>query len=100
MNIREHIRRIRFLRQAFRHTFLGADGKPRNDDAVMVLAEIKRFCYGARPTLKTGEGRIDPYASVACAARQEVWFRIQGMLNLDDSDLALMEKQAENEANG
>ena len=99
MSIRERIRQIRGQREAFRKTFLGANGKPKDDEAVRVLGEIKRFCYGERCTIKQGRDGIDPLASVAAAARQEVWFRIRDMLNLDDSDLVMMEKRAEIEAN-
>ena len=36
-------------------------------------------------------------AGVAAASRQEVWFRITSMLNLDDSDIAALEMRARTE---
>lgn len=101
VSIRAYIANLWNLRGAFRRTFLQENGKP-HADAVVVLAEIKRFCYGTRPTLKQAQNGIDPYASIAAAARQEVWFRLASMLNLDDSDLHALEKRAqmEDQANG
>lgn len=94
MGVKAYISRMRDLRGAFRRVFLGADGKPTNDGDI-VLAELRRFCYGMKPTLKSSlAGVIDPYASVAAAARQEVFFRITAMLNLDDRDIARMEELA------
>lgn len=94
MSTRDYIARIWTVRGAFRRTFLQADGKP-NDDQRLALAEIRRFCYGDKPTLKQGPNGLDPYASIAAAARQEVYMRIAGYLNLDDSDLQLLERNAE-----
>ena len=94
MGIIDQIVRIRSLRMAFRRTFNGPNGRP-DQDGIAVLNELKRFCYGAKPTLKMGlDGKIDPYASIAAAARQEVYQRIMGMLDLDDEDLAHMELEA------
>ena len=94
MNLREHIAHIWNLRGAFRRAFLAPDGKP-TADGLVVLAELRRFCYGAKPTIKQGKQGLDPYASIAAAARQEVYFRIVEMLNLDDSDLRAMERRAQ-----
>jgi hypothetical protein len=91
MSVRDYIRRITGQRDAFRACFLGGDGKPTNDGAA-VLTELRRFCYGNKPTIKTGPQGIDPLASVAAAARQEVYFRVLAMLNLDDSDLQQLYK--------
>lgn len=99
MSARDYIARLWTLRGAFRRTFLQADGKP-NDDARTVLTELRRFCYGAKPTLKQGPQGLDPYASIAAAARQEVYMRITSYLNLDDTDLQLMEKNMETHADG
>ena len=87
------VRRLRELRGAYRRVFLGGDGKP-TDDAKIVLAELRFFCHGNRPTLKTNMSGIDAHASIAAAARQEVFFRITKALNLDDSDLDRMERLA------
>jgi hypothetical protein len=94
MSARDYIARLWTLRGAFRRTFLQADGKP-NDDQRAVLAELRRFCYGDKPTLKQGPQGLDPYASIAAAARQEVYMRIASYLNLDDTDLQLMERNIE-----
>lgn len=93
MSARDYIARLWDLRGAFRRTFLQADGKPTTD-ARVVLGELRRFCYGQRSTIK-GVGKLDPYASIAAASRQEVYFRIMAMLNLDDSDIQQMEKNME-----
>lgn len=94
MNLVENIRRIKWLRTHFRRCFNGGDGK-LTEDGRAVLTELRRFCYGAKPTIKMGaDGRIDPYASIAAAGRQEVYMRVVSMLNLDDTDLAFLERQA------
>jgi hypothetical protein len=92
--LRDYVRRLYTLRGAFRRCFLGTDGKP-TADGLEALAELRRFCYGARAALKTGANGIDPYATVAAAARQEVFFRVMDMLNLDDSDLVALTRRAE-----
>lgn len=94
MSARDYIARLWTLRGAFRRTFLQADGKP-HADARTVLQELRRFCYGNRPTIKQGPQGLDPYASIAAAARQEVYMRITSYLNLDDTDLQMMEKNME-----
>lgn len=63
-----------------------------------VLADLKKFCFGNAPTIKySGQGAIDPLASVAAAARQEVWMRIINHLNLDDSQLLKLKEEAQND---
>lgn len=94
MGLRDYIRHLYRLRGAFRGTFLNDKGKP-HPDAEVVLCELRRFCYGAKPTIKTvSRGTIDPYASIAAAARQEVYFRVLSMIRLDDADIAMMERSA------
>lgn len=99
MTVRAYVRRIWGLRGAFRRVFLGLDGKPTADGEV-VLAELRRFCYGGKPTIKAGPNGVDPYASIAAAARQEVFMRITSMLLLDDRDIARMEELAQEKDNG
>lgn len=94
MSLRDHIAHLWNLRGAFRRTFLQPTGKP-TVDAETVLLELRRFCYGAKPTVKQGPNGIDPYACMVAAGRQEVYFRICEMLNLDDSDLRAMERRAQ-----
>lgn len=99
MSARDYIARLWGLRTAFRQTFLQADGKP-NGAQRLVLEELRRFCYGNRPTLKQGPQGLDVHASIAAAARQEVYMRIMDMLNLDDRDLHAMSKNMEAHADG
>jgi hypothetical protein len=87
MSVQDYIRKITRQRDAFRACFLGGDGKP-TEDGGRALSELRRFCYGAKPTLKSGPQGIDPLASIAAAARQEVYFRIMSLLDLNDSDLS------------
>jgi hypothetical protein len=94
MSVRAYVARLYGLRRAFRALFLEANGKPK-PDAQVVLQELRRFCYGNRPALKASPNGLDPYATVAAAARQEVYFRITEMLHLDDSDLVALEKRAQ-----
>ena len=61
------VRRLRELRGAYRRVFLGQDGKPTEDGRI-VLAELRYFCHGDRPTLKTNMSGIDAHASIAAAA--------------------------------
>ncbi len=97
MSARDYIARIWNMRGAFRRVFLQANGKP-NADQMLVLDELRRFCYGAKPTLKSGPHGLDPYASIAAAARQEVYLRVMGMLNLDDTDIETMQKRLAEDA--
>jgi hypothetical protein len=99
MSARDYFARIFTLREAFRRTFLQADGRP-NGDQRMVLDELRRFCYGNKPTLKMGINGLDVHASIAAAARQEVYMRIASMLNIDDRDLHEMAKNMEKSADG
>ena len=85
---------LRGKRDAFRRLFLAKDGYPTNDGELF-LREMRRFCYGRKPTLLRGkEGAVDPYASVAAAARQEVYFRIIDTMNLSEKQIVLMERRA------
>ena len=97
MSARDYIARLWTLRGAFRRVFLQANGKP-NADQRIVLDELRRFCYGAKPTLKQGPNGLDIHASIAAAARQEVYMRIAEYLNLDDTDLETMTKRLAEEA--
>ena len=90
----EYVRRVRGLREAFRRCFM-QEGKP-TDDGKAVLKELRRFCCGNAATIKSGmDGRIDPYASIAAAARQEVYQRIVTLLYISDADLNRLENQTD-----
>ena len=99
MSAREYLERLWWTRGAFRGCFLAPDGKP-TENGRMALSELRRFCYGAKATIKQGPHGLDPYASIAAAARQEVYMRIMDMLNLDDRDLQQMSKNVEMTADG
>lgn len=69
--------------------------KPGSASTEAVLADLQRFCFGNAPTIKySQQGAVDPLASVAAAARQEVWLRIINHLNLDDSQLLKLKEEA------
>ena len=58
-----------------------------------VLGFLRGFCFGEAPTIAYGkDGRVDPYASMQAAGRQEVWHQIAYHLKLDPADLAQVEK--------
>ena len=99
MSARDQIAMLWNRRGAFRRVFLQANGKP-NADQRLVLDELRHFCYGNRPTIKAGPQGLDPYASIAAAARQEVYMRVASMLNLDDSDLEQMARRLAEDASG
>lgn len=95
MNLVAYIKNLRWLRTSFRHTFKDKDGK-LHDDARKVLAELRRFCFADRATIRrNADGTVDPYASIAAAARQEVYMRVVSLIELDDADLAFFEKRAQ-----
>jgi hypothetical protein len=60
-----------------------------------VLADLQRFCFGNAPTIIYGaQGSVDPLASIAAAARQEVWLRIINHLRIDDAQLLKLKEEA------
>lgn len=67
------------------------DGKGNlNRDAQILVVDMKRFCYAdGKPTLlhNTQTGGIDPYASVAAAARREVFDHLARMLMVDYAEI-------------
>lgn len=64
----------------------------------VVLADLQRFCFGNAPTIRHGgNGAIDSHASIAAAARQEVWQRIINHLHLDDAKLLNLKEELEND---
>lgn len=91
------IRLMRGLRQSFRSLFLGPNGQ-LNNDGQAVLQELRRFCYAkTRPTIKKdGKGATDVYETFVMIGRQEVYVSIIQMLNLNDSDIRVMEQQVLN----
>lgn len=94
MSLRNHIAHLWTVRGAFRRCFLGPDGKPTPDGEV-VLTELRRFCYGGKPTVKQGPQGIDALASMVASGRQEVYFRVADLLHIDDSDIRALERRAQ-----
>jgi hypothetical protein len=85
---------LRGKRDAFRRLFLGADGLPTNDGHEF-LSEMRRFCFGGKSTVLRGkDGAVDQFASIAAAARQEVYFRILETIDLSERKLVAMERRA------
>lgn len=73
---------------AARRLFLGPDGR-LNPDASVLAADLKRFCKvgGAGVAYSPVSGSVDPVATVAMAARREVWDRILNLLNLEPHEV-------------
>lgn len=64
----------------------------------VVLADLKRFCFGNKPTVIHGaNGAIDSHASIAAAARQEVWLRIINHLHIDDAQLLKLKEESDHD---
>ena len=67
------------------------DGKGRlNADAIILVADLRRFCHAdGAPTLKYSPqtGTIDPIASIAAAARREVFDRYMRLLLVDKVEI-------------
>lgn len=85
MDIRELFRR---KRAAYRHTFLGPDGKP-HPEAAVVLNDLKRACGINRGGIVVSPvTRItDPHATMYRAGMRDVYLRIAKYIGLDETDL-------------
>lgn len=68
------------LRQAYRSLF-----SVGGDSAELVLADLKRFCYGSVSALAYSpiNGSIDIQATMSNEGRREVWLRICDATNCD-----------------
>jgi len=77
--------RILKRRRAWKRLLLDEAGKP-NPDAVIVLADLARFCRAHRSTAihSPVSGMLDPLASSKVDGRREVWLRIVENLHLDE----------------
>lgn len=73
---------------AVRACFLGPDGRPSADGAV-VLGRLAKFCHADRSTLKVSliRQQVDPIASAAAEGRREVWLMLQQYLTLSEADV-------------
>lgn len=70
---------------AIRRLCLNARGE-LNPDARRVAAHLKFLCHGpatGRLVRFSPSGEVDPVATVAAAARREVWDELVKLLNLD-----------------
>ena len=76
------------MARALRAMFLGDDGKPHTDGA-LVLQDLMLFCH-ARTTTHCFDqvDRIDPLASAQIEGRRQVWLRLVEYLFSNDEDLA------------
>lgn len=89
--------RTRFLNRqiALRRICLTGDGK-LSREARLVAAYLKRFCKARGPGVAYSPttGQVDPVATVAMAARREVYDALVTLLNLDDyTDVNLRENE-------
>jgi hypothetical protein len=63
-----------------------------------VLADLKRFCRPMDPCIVVGSnGQTDTYATGLLAGKQEVFWRIAGHLNLDESQLIKLKESLDDE---
>lgn len=71
-------------RDSYRRLFLDDRGGLL-PDAEIALADLKRFCNGAKSSIRLGgDGNVDPYAMAVAEGRREVWNRINAYLYIDD----------------
>jgi len=72
---------------AARACFLGDDGRPTPDGAIL-LGRLAKFCYAQRSTVKVSLvlQQVDPIATAAAEGRREVWMLLQQYLTLSEVD--------------
>lgn len=82
-------------RMAYRRMFLGDDGK-LTQDGKTVMADLSKFCRLHKSTTVVSHvsGQVDPLASFQAEGRREVILRLLDHLNIDDSDLFQLTKEA------
>lgn len=88
--------RIMGVRRAWQAAFMNDDGT-LNDNGKKAIGDLARFCYANRSSIKMSPkaGTIDPLASIAAAARFEVFLRITQAMNLNDLELQRLINQPE-----
>ena len=76
-----HRKRLAYIR-----TFCGDDGRP-HAEGLRVLADLRRFCGIAKGGIVVSPvSRVtDPYATIYRAALRDVYLRIAGMIDLDET---------------
>lgn len=74
-------------RWAYRTLFMH-DGKP-TPAAAIVLRDLSKYCYAARPTLKVSQvtQQSDPLSMAFAEGRRDVWNRIWAMCGLTDDQI-------------
>lgn len=98
MGITAYARRILGRRQAYRALFrLDEDGRPQGNDAIAVLADLRRFCSADQSTITVSpvSRSIDRDAMLLREGRREVWLRIQAHLRMNDADIAKLQEHDE-----
>jgi len=87
--------KILLRRMAYRRMFLGDDGKLTQDGKV-VMADLSKFCrlHTSTTVVSKISGQVDPLASFQAEGRREVINRLLDHLNVDDSDLFQLTKEA------
>jgi hypothetical protein len=73
---------------ALRRILLDAHGR-LTADAKVIVCDLRNFCYAAKPTITFSpvSGTIDAHASIAAAARREVWDRLARLLAIDEKQI-------------
>lgn len=92
------IRQLFAKRTAYQRVFAGDDGA-LHGDARVVLADLKRFCYADRSTMKISPatGASDPIAMAFAEGRREVFLRISQFINIDDVQFQKLVEQHSNQ---
>lgn len=71
-------------RDAYRRVLLDDRGDLTPDSQIL-MADLKRFCCAAKPTIRLDkDGKVDPYAMAVAEGRREVWNRINSYLFIDE----------------
>lgn len=79
--------RRRRVRNAYRATFLGNDGKP-HPQAQIVFADLARAArHGNSIMVVGGNGQVDPLASMVAEGQRALLERIRLYCAIDDADL-------------
>jgi hypothetical protein len=90
------IDRILRRKQAYRRTFMDADGK-LGRDAEVVLADLRRFCRATGSTVVVSPvtKQIDPIAMAMAEGRREVWNRMMAHLYVDEKQVFTLQTDDE-----
>jgi len=86
------LRRMIDRGRAYKQTFNADDGTLHRP-AQIVLADLRRFCYHNRSTIKVSQaGTVDPLAMAVAEGRREVFMRIVEFLNLDEGAIGQLKE--------